>query len=218
MAAIPLLVGGGISITTALDQASTAQRYYDEALELVCAKERLASLPKPSPQRRPDQGNVFDQFDEQPRKRIVTTEELFSSQDSPVQRTLKDGDKTYEATDDGTKLPWEMDWKAKPGDPDSPKGSGELPPGYVWEDQVKPKDNPFADLIPLDLKDLGCSGTSRKAAKREILAAKVPAEFSYASALLPPFAFGLGMTLIVSLAVYAIVRAIGWVIGGFARA
>jgi len=33
---------------------------------------------------------------------------------------------------------------------------------------------------------------------------------------LPPLGLGLAMTLAVSLAVYGLVRAIGWVIGGFA--
>ena len=128
LVAIPLLVGSVWSVTIARDEADRAQRYHAEALDLLCAKERLAAMPKSG------QPNVFDQFDEH------------------------------------------------------------------------------------DLKDLGCTGTSRKVSVREISAAAPSASFSYVSALLSPLAFVLGVALIVSLAVYALVRAIGWVIGGFARA
>jgi hypothetical protein len=44
----------------------------------------------------------------------------------------------------------------------------------------------------------------------------MPETFSYAAHFLPPLGLGLAITLGVSLAVYGIVRAIGWVIGGFA--
>jgi predicted Co/Zn/Cd cation transporter (cation efflux family) len=66
-----------------------------------------------------------------------------------------------------------------------------------------------------DLKQLGCADWSRTVSATEIKNASVEAEFSYAAALFPSLMFGLGITLVVSLAVYALVRAIGWVIGGF---
>jgi hypothetical protein len=40
--------------------------------------------------------------------------------------------------------------------------------------------------------------------------------FSHAASFLPPFTIGLGITFAITLAVYGVVRAIGWVIGGFA--
>lgn len=90
-----------------------------------------------------------------------------------------------------------------------------LPPGWT---KVPPSQAlTFDDLVPShDLKALGCSEMSRKVSERDILDAHAPADFSYASALLTPLATGLAITLAISLAVYGLVRAIGWVIGGFA--
>ena len=48
LAAIPLLVGGIVSISWSLDHANRMQRYHNEALELVCAKEWLKATPAPS--------------------------------------------------------------------------------------------------------------------------------------------------------------------------
>jgi hypothetical protein len=67
-----------------------------------------------------------------------------------------------------------------------------------------------------DLKELGCSNEPRTVSDRDILDASPPANFSYAVTFLPPLALFLGITLAISLAVYVLVRAIGWVIGGFA--
>ena len=49
----------------------------------------------------------------------------------------------------------------------------------------------------------------------DVLNARAPDEFSYATELLPPLTLGLSITLALSLAVYGVVRAVGWVIGGF---
>ena len=69
---------------------------------------------------------------------------------------------------------------------------------------------------PRDLKALGCSEWPQTATLDEIRAAKPPKDFSYAASLLPPLGLGLAVTLAVSLVIYGLVRAIGWVIGGFA--
>jgi predicted Co/Zn/Cd cation transporter (cation efflux family) len=65
------------------------------------------------------------------------------------------------------------------------------------------------------LQKLGCSDWAQTASFREVINAK-PDDFSYATELLPPLTIGLAITLAVSLAVYGFVRAIDWVIGGFA--
>jgi hypothetical protein len=67
-----------------------------------------------------------------------------------------------------------------------------------------------------DLKELGCSDWSRTVSVLEIFGARPPNEFSWAQNISSYLAIGLGITLAVSLAVYGMVRAIGWVIGGFA--
>jgi predicted DNA repair protein MutK len=61
------------------------------------------------------------------------------------------------------------------------------------------------------LQKLGCSDWAQTASFREVINAK-PDDFSYATELLPPLTIGLAITL----AVYGLVRAIDWVIGGFA--
>lgn len=66
-----------------------------------------------------------------------------------------------------------------------------------------------------DLKSLGCSEWSRLVSLKAILDVREE-DFSYASALLIPLSIGLLVTLAISLAIYGLVRAIGWVIGGFA--
>ena len=80
--------------------------------------------------------------------------------------------------------------------------------------------NPFKDPVPIAnqmvvLKRLGCSDsdydTARYAEVRD-----VSPTFNWFSTIAPQIALGLGIPLAVSLAVYGIVRAIGWVIGGFA--
>ena len=94
--------------------------------------------------------------------------------------------------------------KATPSDQPAEKSQGP----WTFEEFTQP--------ITHDLKSLGCSDVSRNVSEREILDARAPAEFHYASALLLPLAVCLAITLAISLAVYGLARAIGWVIGGFA--
>jgi hypothetical protein len=68
----------------------------------------------------------------------------------------------------------------------------------------------------IDLQTLGCSDGVQIASYGEVVDAQPPGDFSYAARLLPPLGLGLAITLAVSLAIYGVVRAIGWVIGGFA--
>jgi hypothetical protein len=76
-------------------------------------------------------------------------------------------------------------------------------------------DAPF-HLVPVqDLQALGCSNKPEEVPEDDILSA-TPTDFSYAAVLLPPLGIGLAITLAASLAVYYMIRAIGWVIGGFA--
>jgi hypothetical protein len=71
------------------------------------------------------------------------------------------------------------------------------------------------DSEQLDLQKLGCSDWAQTTTIGEVLQAKPPEAFSYAASLPRFLGLGLAMTLGLSLAVYGIVRAIGWVIGGF---
>jgi hypothetical protein len=51
---------------------------------------------------------------------------------------------------------------------------------------------------------------------REVVNAASPREFNYAATFLLWLGAGLAMTLAMSLLIYVLIRAIGWVIGGFA--
>lgn len=66
-----------------------------------------------------------------------------------------------------------------------------------------------------DLKDLGCSTSTETKSAREIFA-KPPRIWLVWSPVLDKSTVRLLITLALSLALYGLVRAIGWVIGGFA--
>ena len=123
LAAIPLLVGGGLSLAIAIDQANDAKAMHEEQARLVCAQTALKS---------------------------------------------------------------------------------DVPQGYRAVDGR------------LDLQKLGCSDLPQTTSYFKVLNARPPKAFSYARSFLPPLSIGVLLTLTIALAVYGIVRAIGWVIGGFA--
>jgi hypothetical protein len=88
-----------------------------------------------------------------------------------------------------------------------------------WDAFVKGQ-NPFNDLIPLDnrevsLQKLGCSEWEYDTAKFGEIRDVSP-KLNRLGVFAPPLMQGLAITLAITLAVYGIVRAIGWVIGGFA--
>ena len=122
LAAIPLLVGGGLSLAIAIDQANDAKAMHEEQARLVCAQTALKS---------------------------------------------------------------------------------DVPQGYAADGR-------------LDLQKLGCSDLPETTSYFKVLNARPPKAFSYARSFLPPLSIGVLLTLTIALAVYGIVRAIGWVIGGFA--
>ena len=65
-----------------------------------------------------------------------------------------------------------------------------------------------------DLKELGCSNYSKRVSVLEIFGASRH-KFAWAAAFFHQVVIGLAITLAISLAVYVLVRAIGWIIGGF---
>lgn len=67
-----------------------------------------------------------------------------------------------------------------------------------------------------DLKELGCSDWPRTVSVLDIFRARPPDKSSWALNISYYLARGLGITVAVSFAVFGVVRAIGWVIGGFA--
>ena len=76
----------------------------------------------------------------------------------------------------------------------------------------------MADIVgdrQFDLRDLGCSGFSQSVSYKEVFSFKGPDRLSIATAALHPLAIGLAVTIAISVALYALIRAIGWVIGGF---
>jgi hypothetical protein len=75
--------------------------------------------------------------------------------------------------------------------------------------------NDLSDDEQIDVQKLGCSDRAQTASFREVFNSK-PDDFSYPIEFLPPLAIGLAITLGLTLFVYGLVRAIGWVIGGFA--
>jgi hypothetical protein len=85
-----------------------------------------------------------------------------------------------------------------------------LPSGYHLESLGS------LDSEQIDLQKLGCPGWPQTTTIGEVLHAKPPEALSYVESFLPPPGIGFVITLAVTLAVYVVVRAIGWVIGGFA--
>jgi len=73
----------------------------------------------------------------------------------------------------------------------------------------------LSDDEQIDVQKLGCSDRAQTASFREVFNSK-PDDFNYPTEFLPPLAIGLAITLGLTLFVYGLVRAIGWVIGGFA--
>jgi len=71
-------------------------------------------------------------------------------------------------------------------------------------------------LTHVNLKELGCSEWSERVPVLTIFTAKPPGEFSWTVELWSTYALYVVYALAVSLAVYGIVCAIGWVIGAFA--
>ena len=96
-------------------------------------------------------------------------------------------------------------------------GDPNKPWTYPWDAFVATqvsRDDPVLEDREINLKPLGCSNSEYDTVK--FGEALNPPEFSWLSELAKPLSFGLGIGLAVSLAVYGVVRAIGWVIGGFA--
>jgi hypothetical protein len=88
--------------------------------------------------------------------------------------------------------------------------------GGPFDDLIPtPKFHVYGEPVELDLHELGCKPWSEtitvQAAKDER-----DRSFSYPLAFARYLAIGLAISLAISLAVYGIVRAIGWLIGGFA--
>ena len=70
---------------------------------------------------------------------------------------------------------------------------------------------------PIWLSDIGCTNERGKTASPEaVFHATEPAPFSRATALLPVLSTGLIISFAVALGVYGLIRALDWVIGGFA--
>lgn len=83
-----------------------------------------------------------------------------------------------------------------------------LPPGVKVD--PPPSGYPVTDTL-IDLQKLGCSTEQRKVSFGAVLAAKAD---NYALSL-TPLALFMGIALVCSLALYGLVRAVGWVISGF---
>ena len=156
LAAIPFLLGGIWSLTTATEQASKDLKQHEREVSLACARDRLKELG--------DEPNFHEQF-------------------------LTSDFKSRSAIEAGGEF----------------KHPADLPSGY------------HLDKEEIDLSKLGCSQTAGEyATVGGTFDVPDPTDFSYANALLPSLALGLSLTIALSLAVYGLVRAIGWVIGGFA--
>jgi hypothetical protein len=98
-------------------------------------------------------------------------------------------------------------------------GNADKPWSIPWDAFVK-RENPFNDLIPIDnrevsLKRLGCSESEYDTATYKEVRDVTPT-FNWFGVVAEPLGWGVAITIAVSLAVYGIVRAMGWVIGGFA--
>jgi hypothetical protein len=167
LAAIPLLVGGSLSLAIALDAANSAK---EMQAKLVCAQTALKNTPAPSP----DYGAMID---------AAQAEGQDETPEPPKSLKLLSDE--------------EVGLGAPPAVPTSK--NPDVPPGY------------HLDTEQIDLQKLGCSEWTQTTTVSEVYK---PPE-SYAASFLPPLGLGLAITLAVSLAFYGLVRAIGWVIGGF---
>ena len=164
LAAIPLLVGVGISLFWSNNLAHDAWRAHDQ---LVCANHYLLSL---------DASAASEQEG-------TCTDENYA----------------------GQKRKWDE--------------AGQQHEGFfTWCAAQKPKPSwlllgPSGNTI--NLKQIGCSDWEYdNVSLGEARAA--PAGFSWAFEFFSKLGIGLAITLALSLALYGLVRAIGWVIGGFA--
>jgi hypothetical protein len=97
-----------------------------------------------------------------------------------------------------TDKPWTLPWKA-----------------FVEGDRDKSPSNDPLDDWEVSLKKLGCSEWDYDTAKLGEIRDVAPT-FNWLGTFGPPLMLGLAITLAVTLAVYGLVRAIGWVVGGFA--
>jgi len=103
------------------------------------------------------------------------------------------------------KNPWDIAWKQV------------LPKGVrvISHPEAKNEYDQFDKNY--DLKELGCWDETLLVSWSDIMGADVvPPEFSYIAGLLPALLYGFALSLGVAVVVYGVVRAIGWVIGGFA--
>ena len=71
-------------------------------------------------------------------------------------------------------------------------------------------------LTAVELKEVGCSEWSERVPVLEIFTATPQEEFNWTVKLWSTYALFIAYTIAISLAIYGIVRTIGWVIGGFA--
>jgi hypothetical protein len=69
--------------------------------------------------------------------------------------------------------------------------------------------------LKVSLNQLGCSDERKIVTVAEVLDAHAPDALTYVTAFLGVFSLGLGITVSSSMAVYGLVRAIGWIVGGF---
>jgi len=100
--------------------------------------------------------------------------------------------------------------KAKDADPDD---WVEVPADSSLENN--PYQLSFApDQTTLNLKRMGCSDSNYETVSLGEASTTIP-NFSWYPRLAFYFGFGVFISLVLSLAVYGLVRAIGWVIGGF---
>ena len=86
---------------------------------------------------------------------------------------------------------------------------------YEWLDRIVATNGSADVAVVQELKAMGCSSWLETVSVEDILAAKNNG-FSYAAAFALTMTYGLAITLAFALALYGLVRAIGWVIGGFA--
>ena len=100
-------------------------------------------------------------------------------------------------------------------------GSTNEPWKIPWDAIVKGQkifgdDATTLDRLDVSLKKLGCSDWEFDTAEYGQIR-DVASTFNWLGAFIWPLALGLGITLATALTVYGIVRALGWVIGGFAN-
>ena len=195
LAGVPLIVGVAWSVLSAMGDANRARGTHDQ---LLCAQQKIQQADKQLARRKTG--------------KTITYEQATGTTDASQQPTPHLDELLRQP-------PPENNLQAPPPQTKKRLLSDEEIGVVASQNQTRLEENPFwllfaPDDARLNLKKIGCSNWDFETVS--FGEARNPPKLEWLSVFVPPAAWGLAITLGISLAVYGLVRAIGWVIGGFA--